>query len=318
MIIRLELQILAAVILDMLFGDPWQLPHPVQGIGWAVRKVESLTRRMIPNPRKAGVITWLFISAGTGGLTLLAVRLLYLVHPLAGDICSILLLYTTIAARDLIKHGSYIRKGLISEPLESARKRLSLIVSRDTNNLSEQQVILSTIESIAENISDGIVAPLFFAFLGGPALAMTYKAVSTMDSMVGYKNRRYLKFGWFAARADDVFNFIPARLSAALLWLSAGLPGLNMKGAGRILARDSRKSASPNAGWPESVVAGALGLRFGGEIWYFNKPCIKDYIGDETETPGPHHILLAVRMLISALILTVILGTGIRFGLSLL
>jgi adenosylcobinamide-phosphate synthase len=313
MIIRLELQILAAVILDLLLGDPWKLPHPVQGIGWAIGKTESLTRKLIKNPGQAGVVTWFIITAGTGALTLLLLRLFYFIHPLAGDILSILFLYTTVAARDLIKHGNHIKNGLNTGPIELARERLSMIVTRDTKNMTPGQIVLSTVESLAENISDGIVAPLFFAFISEAPLSMIYKAANTLDSMVGYKNERYLRFGWFSARVDDLLNFIPARLCALMLMLSAFSPKLDLRRAGLILKRDRKNGLSPNAGWPESVVAGALGLQFGGELRYFGKSGIKPYIGDEESSPSTSHITHAIRMLVITLLLTLLICGGVRF-----
>ncbi len=319
MIIRLEFQILIAVILDMALGDPWGFPHPVRGIGWAVEKVEYLTRKIFRSPRKAGILTWFMITAGTGASALFVIRELYMLHPLAGDCVSILFLYTTVACRDLIRHALYIEKGVQNQPIEEARRRLSMIVSRQTDTLSKEKIVTTTVESVAENISDGVVAPLFFAFLGGPVLAMMYKAVSTLDSMVGYKNTRYTYFGWFSARADDVFNFFPARISAFFLWVSTLVLGLNRKEAWAVMKRDSRKHSSPNAGWPESVVAGALGLRFGGAVWYFGTCTRKPFIGgDVTNAPGPEKIVHVIRMLGVTLIMSLLVGGGLRFGCSLL
>lgn len=318
MIVRLELQILAAVVLDMAIGDPWGFPHPVRGIGWAVNRVELLSRRLFNSPRKAGVFTWFFVSAGTAASTLFLVRGLYYIHPAAGDIISILILYTAIASRDLAKHALYIRRAVKREPLAEARRRLSMIVSRRTSALSKREIISTTVESVAENISDGIVAPLFFAFIGGPALAMTYKAVSTMDSMVGYKNERYRDFGWLPAKADDVFNLVPARLCAVLLWLAAWLSGYNRRRAWKILRRDRKKSSSPNAGWPEAAVAGALGIRFGGKVNYFGKTVEKPYIGDRVSDPAADHISGAVRLLGTVLLLTLAAGAALRYALGFL
>lgn len=318
MIIRLELQILAAVVLDMVIGDPWGFPHPVRGIGWALEKLEGISRRLFDNPRKAGVLTWFLVSGGTAAVTLFLLRGAYLIHPIAGDCLSILIIYTTVASRDLVRHALYVKDGLAESSLDTARTRLSMIVSRETAGLSKAEIVSTTVESAAENISDGIVAPLFFAFLGGPAAAMTYKAVSTMDSMVGYKNERYLRFGWFPARMDDLLNYLPARISAVFLLCAAALTRRDGKGARRILRRDRKKSSSPNAGWPESVVAGALGIQFGGKVRYFGKTVDKPYIGDNSAEPAPEHIGGVVSMLLVTLMLTLFTGAAIRFGISLL
>ena len=316
MIIRLELQILAAVVLDMAIGDPWGFPHPVRGIAWVAGKIEFLCRRLFKSPRKAGVVTWFLVTAGTAAVTGMLVQGMYYFHPAAGDCISILLLYTAIASRDLAKHALYIRNGLANEPIQEARKRLGMIVSRKTEGLPRGNIISTTVESVAENISDGIVAPLFFAFLAGPVFAMTYKAVSTMDSMVGYKNTKYREFGWLSARADDLFNYIPARLCAVFLWLSAWLSGCDRKRAWKVLKRDRKKRSSPNAGWPEAVMAGALGIRFGGQVNYFGKIVEKPYIGDDISDPHPDHISNAVRLLGFVLVVSLFTGAGIRYGVS--
>jgi adenosylcobinamide-phosphate synthase len=316
MIVRLELQVLAAVVLDMAIGDPWGFPHPVRGIGWAVEKIEFLSRRILKSPRKAGVLTWFLVTGTTAACTWLLVRGLYFIHPAAGDLISIIILYTAIASKDLAKHALYIRDGVAEKPLAEARRRLSMIVSRRTSSLSKREIITSTVESVAENISDGIVAPLFFAFLGGPVLAMTYKAVSTMDSMLGYKNDVYRDFGWLPARGDDLFNYIPARLSALFLWLAAWLSGYDRKRAWKVLLRDRKKSSSPNAGWPEAVMAGALGIRFGGKVNYFGKTVTKPFIGDQISKPRTGHITAAVRILGIVLVVSLIAGAGIRYGIA--
>lgn len=316
MILRLELQILAAVILDMAFGDPRQFPHPVRGIGRAVQIVERLSRGLFSSQRKAGVFAWFVIVGTTGAISIFGLKLGYFAHPVVGDCLSIFLLYTTIACRDLARHGMFVRDGVVSGPLPEARRRLSLIVSRETGGMERKEIITTAVESIAENISDGVVAPLMFAFIGGPALAMTYKAVSTLDSMVGYKNSRYREFGWFSARMDDLFNFFPARVSAIFLWLSALLLRFDGKSGWKILKRDRKKSSSPNAGWPESVVAGALGLQFGGRVRYFGRETVKPRIGEEKTDPGPDHISAVIGMLGLVLVLTLAAGGAIRFGLG--
>jgi adenosylcobinamide-phosphate synthase len=316
MIVRLELQVLAAVVLDMAIGDPWGFPHPVRGIGWAVEKIEFLSRRILKSPRKAGVLTWFLVTGGTAACTWLLVRGMYFIHPAAGDVISIIILYTAVASKDLVKHALHIRAGAEEGTIAEARRRLSMIVSRRTSTLSMGEIISSTVESVAENISDGIVAPLFFAFLGGPVLAMTYKAVSTMDSMVGYKNDVYRDFGWLPARGDDLFNYIPARLTALFLWLAAWLSGHDRKRAWKVLLRDRKKSSSPNAGWPEAVMAGALGIRFGGKVNYFGTTVTKPFIGDRVSEPHTGHITAAVRILGIVLVISLAAGAGIRYGID--
>jgi adenosylcobinamide-phosphate synthase len=200
--------------------------------------------------------------------------------------------------------------------LESARHYLARIVSRDTGNLSEAEIVRALLETVAENISDGIVAPLFYLALGGPVLAMVYKAVNTMDSMVGYVNERYCHFGWFAARADDVANWIPARLSGLLLVAAAACCNLDWRGAWRIMRRDGRKMKSPNAGIPEAAAAGALAIRLGGPNVYFGQVVAKAYLGDAAKAPMLEAYGSMIRLMYATSLTALLLALGARFILA--
>jgi adenosylcobinamide-phosphate synthase len=220
-----------------------------------------------------------------------------LLHPLAGTAVSVFLLYTTLAVSDLAKHSRAVGKPLLAGDLDSARKQLSMMVSRDTGHLREEGIARSCVESVVENIVDGITAPLFFAAIGGPVAAMVYKAVNTMDSTFGYKNDRYREFGWAAARLDDLVNFVPARLTALLVPIASLLPGLHVKSAVRIFLRDRHKHASPNSGQIEAAAAGALGIQLGGLNYYHAKACHYPTIGDADRPITAIHISLANRLL---------------------
>ncbi|WP_417916478.1 adenosylcobinamide-phosphate synthase CbiB [Candidatus Electronema sp. JC] len=307
----------AACLLDLLFGDPRWLPHPVRLIGWFAARMEQFTRRLPISEWSSGGLTVALVLLATGCAC--AAPLLAAAHfsRLALLVCAALLLWTTLAARDLISHAMQVHVAL-GESLAVARQRVAMLVGRDTAQLDAPGVIRACIESVAENMSDGITAPLFWAFVGalialpaggdypaaGAALAaMLYKAVSTMDSMFGYKNERYLRFGWHPARLDDLANFLPARISGFAIALSAPLAGGSLSGAWRVLLRDRRNHASPNSGWPEAAAAGALGVQLGGEASYFGKITRKPLIGDPLRAPAAAQIVMACRLAIAAALL---------------
>lgn len=310
--ISLEYQILLALALDLMFGDPRWLPHPVRFIGSLAALSERFCRHIFHNERLAGVaavIMILTLVAATGAALLNGA---YWLHPLAGNICSVLVLYFCMAAKDLASHGKAVLKALEADDILLARKKVAMIVGRDTKDLSKEEIARAGIESVAENIVDGITAPLFYAILAGPLGALVYKSVNTLDSIFGYKNERYLHFGWAAARLDDLANFLPARISSIIMVFAAFFSGLNAKRAWHIFIRDRRQHASPNSGHTEAVVAGALGLQLGGVNNYFGKPVEKPTIGDNVTNPQPRHILLANRLLFMTLALSTLIFLGVR------
>jgi adenosylcobinamide-phosphate synthase len=274
--------LMSAFLLDLAIGDPGWFPHPVvlmgKFISWGERFLWS------------GKAWWDFIAGMILSLALIALAagagwtLLHCFTLLPRLIAFFLvagLASTTLAARGLLDAITRIEAPLRSGNLVKARENLAHIVGRDTSALNEDKVLRASLESLAENTSDGIVAPLFYLFLGGIPLAMAYKAVNTLDSMIGYRTERYFYFGRFAARLDDVANFIPARLTALLMVIATFLVRLNAGLALRVLRRDHANHLSPNAGYPEATLAGALGIRLGGPSVYFGKEVWKPYLGDD-------------------------------------
>ena len=269
----------AGFLLDQIFGDPYFLPHPIRGIGWLIAKTEKALRSGNPQEdspereaaeRRQGKLLVAIVLLLTGMFTALILAGAYALYPRIGMVVEAVMTYQILAARCLQVESGKVWKHLKAGNQEAAREAVSMIVGRDTQNLTEEGVAKAAIETVAENTSDGVIAPMLYTALGGPVLGFLYKAVNTMDSMVGYKNDRYLHFGRAAAKLDDVVNFFPARISAFLM----------IGAAWRIWRRDSRKHASPNSAQTESVCAGALGIQLAGDASYFGKVVKKPYIGD--------------------------------------
>lgn len=282
--------LLVSYLADLVFGDPERLPHPVRGMG----KMIGFLDNRLTRSRMSGVILAFIVIGVSACLAYLLVRL----HPFL----EIYLGYTSLSIKDLqVKARAIMKDGSIAE----ARKYLSMIVGRDTQNLDEERIVTATIESIAESINDGIVAPLFYLTLGGPVAAISYKAINTLDSMVGYKNERYLNFGWFSAKLDDIANFIPARISGFLIAVSSGKQFMQSI---KIMAKDSRKHASPNSGVSEAAMAGALGIRLGGEWSYQGKIIKRHYIGEEKRQVQPSLINEALTISLIVSFLMVVCG----------
>jgi adenosylcobinamide-phosphate synthase len=274
--------LLSAFLLDLAVGDPRWLPHPVVLMGKFISSGERLLwtgeawRDFV-----SGLLLSLMLIALVVGATWVLVYALTLLPPLISFVLIAGLASTTLATRGLLDAVTRIETPLRSGNLAKARENLAQIVGRDTSVLSQDKVLRASLESLAENTSDGIIAPLFYLFLGGIPLAMAYKAVNTLDSMIGYRTERYLYFGKFAARLDDVANFIPARLTALLLVIATFLLRLNAGLALQVLRRDRANHLSPNAGYPEAALAGALGIRLGGSSVYFGKEVWKPTMGDD-------------------------------------
>jgi len=282
--IFLPWQLTAAYFLDLLLGDPSWWPHPVRWIGRWITWCESLFYDAEGPPvfqRIAGFIFWLVVVVGVASATLACIRLVSYLHPTAGAVLTVWVAYATLATRSLHSESRGVVRTLAAGDITGARKRLSWIVSRDTSQLDEREILRAVIETVSENISDGIVAPLLFLSFGGPVGAMAYKAVNTMDSMVGYLNDRYRYFGWFAARADDVVNYIPSRLTALLMVAGAAALRLDWRNAWKVALRDARRMKSPNAGYPEAAAAGALNIQLGGPNVYSGRIEQKPTLGDD-------------------------------------
>jgi len=299
-----------AFALDMALGDPRSLPHPVEVIGAAVSRFDGTLRRTAVGPQAqklAGAIMVVVVVSGAFVISYALIAVVYrLLGSFGGAAATAVLAYTTISARGLASSALAVARPLYAGDIGAARSALSMIVGRDTGGLDGRELVRGAVETVAENASDGVVAPLFYLALGGVPLAMAYKAVNTMDSMVGYRNHDYANFGWAAARLDDAANFIPARLSGLFVTIASGMLGLvyrgrySAAGAWRILLRDRLNHPSPNSGHPEAAVAGALGVRLGGTSSYFGKTSVKPHIGDPSRELGPDTVGDAVRLMYAA------------------
>ncbi len=300
-------------LLDQILGDPPTWPHPVRWIGTSIGALEAPLRRWCPE--RLGGILLVFLVAGGAGLVswgLLAVA------ELAGDrgrmIAATLLIYSGLASRALARETQAVVNA--DHDLPEARRRLSKIVGRDTDDLPPVEIYRACIETVGENTTDGVVAPLFYAALAGPVGLWVYKAISTLDSMVGYKNPRYLRFGWAAARTDDLANWIPARLTWLLLALAALFGGGNGLGALRIGWRDGRDHPSPNSGWGEATMAGALGVQLGGPATYQGNPSLKPTLGDARKPIARATAQQAIRLMLLASWLAAALAWGVTLALT--
>ncbi|MDR2899853.1 MAG: adenosylcobinamide-phosphate synthase CbiB [Clostridiales bacterium] len=271
-------------VLDIIFGDPHGFPHIVRLMGFLISKLEFFLRSILPNTkngqRAGGIILVISMTIIFGIFPFALLWVIYDNVPILGYIIESFICYQLLAVKSLKTESLRVYKDLYNNDVSSARKSLSMIVGRDTKTLDKNSVIRAVIETVAENTSDGVFAPLLFTALGGGALGMLYKAVNTMDSMVGYKNDKYINFGRAAAKTDDAFNFIPSRLCAKSMILGAYLIGLDYKNAAYIWHRDRFNHKSPNSAQTEAVCAGALNLRLAGPAVYFGKVIDKPYIGD--------------------------------------
>jgi adenosylcobinamide-phosphate synthase len=270
-----------AYIVDLIIGDPHRFPHPVVIIGKFVRFLERGMGGFI-DKKKAGIILWFTVVIPVYFITLGIVEGCFFINPLFGMIISVFLASLTLATKSLYDESKVVLNALNRGDMEEARKRLSMIVGRDTKDLNKEEILRAVIETVSENLSDGILAPMFYLTLGGVPLAMAYKAINTLDSMVGYKNAGYRDIGCFSAKMDDMANLIPARLTGFIIIFSAFILRLNWRDSWRIMRRDGRNHSSPNSGISEAAVAGSLGIQLGGENRYFGeivrKPTISDKI----------------------------------------
>ncbi len=292
------LSLAAAYAIDIVVGDPPSLPHPVRGIGWLIQTFENWTRHLLPShERVAGTLTVLGTLAVTalvvGGTCALADRL----APRAGIALSILWMASGFATRSLSDHARRVAQDLARGDLPAARKSVGCIVGRDTGDLDTGDISRAAIESVAESTVDGILSPLFFALVGGPVGLWVFKATSTCDSMIGHKDARYLRFGTFGARLDDVLNYIPARLSCLLFPVAAWIAGADARNAWRVALRDHGKHASPNAGIPEAAMAGSLNIRLGGPATYDGTRSDNPVFGAEFRGPTPSDVTRAIHLL---------------------
>lgn len=293
--------LLTGYVLDLIFGDPRQIYHPIRIIGNLIAVLEKGIRKVFPKTSRgelAGgtvlvVLVVLICTAVPAALLGLAAW----IHPVVYWLLASFWCWQILATKSLKTESMKVYAPLKEGDLPAARRAVAMIVGRDTERLTEEGVAKAAVETVAENTSDGIVAPLIFLALGGPALGFFYKAVNTMDSMVGYKNERYLYFGRTAARLDDVLNFLPSRISAWLMILAAAFLGMDGKNAKRIYLRDRRNHASPNSAQTEAVMAGALRVQLAGDAWYFGELYKKPTIGDPFRAVEPEDIVRANRLM---------------------
>ena len=307
---------LGGFLLDMALGDPHWLPHPISLIG----RLISLLERRLNSWGKEGkgkeekqkeifrglllVILVTGITASTAGLLL---SLAYGLHPWLGILVETLMTYQILAAKCLREESMKVCQRLEEGRLKEARSAVAMIVGRDTEQLDEKGIVRAAVETVAENTSDGVIAPLLYTALGGPVLGFFYKAVNTMDSMVGYKNEKYLYFGRFAAKLDDIVNYIPARLAALLMIASAKISGLDGKMAWKIWNRDRRNHASPNSAQTESAAAGALHVQLAGNAYYFGKLYKKPFIGDDLRSIERADIVRINRLMVTSSVVSLLL-----------
>lgn len=288
-------------LLDLLLGDPRGMWHPVIAIGHLIENTEKLLRRIFPkNPKGefwGGICLVVIVTAVSTAVALALTFVCYRVHPLLGLLEESLFCWMILATKSLKTESMRVAEALEQEGLKAGRKAVSFIVGRDTAHLDETGVVKAAVETVAENASDGVIAPMLFLAIGGPTLGFFYKSINTMDSMVGYKNEKYLYFGRGAAKADDGVNFFPARISAWLMIAGAFLGGFSGKDALRIYRRDRRNHASPNSAQTEAVMAGALQVQLAGPAWYFGKKLEKPAIGDDIRPVEREDIGRANRLL---------------------
>ncbi|MDQ7782655.1 MAG: adenosylcobinamide-phosphate synthase CbiB [Desulfomonilaceae bacterium] len=309
---RLEYQIVIAFALDMLIGDPRRIPHPVRLIGRMAERLESPLRRNFADPKTAGVLAAVLVIGITASATALILLGAYAVHEIVGTVVSILLLYTGLAARDMIDHSSDVQRALESGDRAEAALRVGMICGRDTDRLDEPGMVRATVESVAENVVDGVTAPLFFAALGGPIGIMIYKAINTLDSTFGYKNEKYIRFGWASARLDDIANFVPARVTACLVPIAAFFLGMRPAASLTVYLRDRHKHPSPNSGHTEAAFAGALGMVLGGLGYYGGVPSQKPTLGDPIVPASSSCIGRANRLMVVTVILVLAVYLAVR------
>lgn len=316
--LTLVIKIWIAYVLDLIFGDPQNIIHPVQIIGKMINIGEkSLLGKKYKSDRKykffAGMILNITVISLTYGITYLIRRTSE--NSIILTVAEIYLMYTVFSINSLAREGNRVYNILKEGNIERARKDLSYLVSRDTGTMDEKMIIRSTMETISENTVDGIVAPMLYMFLGGLPLSMTYKAINTFDSMVGYKNEKYMDFGKFSAKLDDVANFIPARITGILIVIGSIILGYDYKNSLKIFIRDRKNHSSPNSGHAEAGVAGALGVQFGGRVSYFGKEVDKPVIGDKIKDFELEDIKKNIKIMYIASFLSLIVFSVISLGI---
>ena len=303
--------LICGFILDLVFGDPRWLYHPVCFIGNMISFLEKRIRKLFPTGEKGelagGILEVTLVCICSFCLPFVLIRGLYVYVPAAGFLLETFWCYQLFAVKSLKTESMKVYDRLKNGTIEEARYAVSMIVGRDTQSLSETGVTKATVETIAESTSDGVIAPMFYMMLGGVPLMFLYKAINTMDSMLGYKNEKYLYFGRCAAKLDDLANYIPARISGVMMAAASFFTGMNGKNAWKIFRRDRRNHASPNSAHTESAMAGALDIQLAGDAWYFGTLYKKPFIGDANRPVETEDIVRANKLMYAASILCMIL-----------
>ncbi len=305
------LTLLLAFVLDLLFGDPRFIPHPICFIGKLISFLENKLRKNCKNEIVAGRVLWIIVVIISCFLPLTILIIAFKINVYLGFALNVFFCWQILAAKSLKVESTKVYTALKNKDIGEARKYLSYIVGRDTQNLNEEEIIKATVETVAENTSDGVVAPMLFMAVGGAPLGFLYKAINTMDSMLGYKNEKYINFGRFSAKTDDVANYLPARLSGILMVASAFILGLNYKNSAKIYKRDRKNHASPNSAQTESSCAGALDVQLGGNAEYFGTVVKKKTIGDNNKPLNCEDIKKANKLMY----VTAVLALGVSLGL---
>ncbi len=305
---------IVSYIADLIFGDPENFPHPVRAMGKLITVLDNFLNEKEARKiyqRIKGVILFFIVTGSSIFFAYFIINVSIRINPFLGNLVWIYLGYAAISVKDLRVKAYAVLNRVEKGDIEKARRELSKIVGRDTQTLDKEDIIKAVIESVAENTNDGIVAPIFYLILGGPVAAIAYKSVNTLDSMVGYKNEKYLNFGWFSAKVDDMANYIPARITGFLIIVAEFLRTRKFTRVFKTMIRDCRKHLSPNSAFSEAAVAGALGIRLGGPSCYGGKPVIKPYIGDQIIKTEP--ILIKDALNISFIVSLLMISTGVIF-----
>lgn len=317
MIIAQSAAVSIGFVLDAIFGDPDFKLHPIRLIGYLISLLEKVMRRIFPkNERLGGAVMAICVLIICGGVPFAILFFAYRLNYFFGIAIESVICYFMLAAKSLKQAGMSVYKPLKNGDVDGARKSVSMIVGRDTESLDDIGITKAAVETVAENTSDGVIAPLIYMAIGGGVLGCVYKAINTMDSMVGYKNERYINFGRFAAKLDDIANYIPSRISAYLMIFASKIMGCNSRNAYRIFKRDSRNHASPNSAQTESVVAGALEIQLAGDAYYFGKLYKKPFIGDGIKPINYDNIADSIKLMYMTSVISAVLFVGLKVAVG--
>ena len=312
------LVVVIAYLLDLVIGDPRSLPHPVRWMGHLILALERIFRRPSFSPsllRLTGLMLTIIVVLSVYALSAFLLYRALSLSTVLFSFIAVIMVWSTLSTRGLHKAASTVSGALKDGDLTEARRELALIVGRDTGKLTPQGIRRAIVETVSENTSDGIVAPLFFLAIGGPPLALAYKAVNTLDSMLGYRSEKYISFGWFPARLDDFANYLPARITALIMVAASFILGFDWRGSLRVLIRDGSAHPSPNAGRPEAAVAGAIGMALGGVSVYNNIEVLKPIIGRGLSDGAPAVVESTIKIMhLTGLIMAALVVVIIYFS----